>query len=245
MLESISRSERVKKTWQNPERRIKQTAALKKCWQREDYRGRLSQHLRRISSLGIQRARELRRSGELVTSDETRKHCSEAQKRRFQRPAEQKKLEIARQLSYQVVDQQKRAQMMRDAFLEKYGSFLELAKMGMKAPKRKPNKLEMEVAKTLGDEWEYVGNGKLVIGGLIPDFIHRTKKEVLEVLGCYYHSCREHFPNVRMWRTTSPKFRESVYKKNGYAVIFLWEHDVKRKLAFKESGVDDTSIYAE
>ena len=36
-----SRSERVRKSWQNPSRRVKQTAALKKCWQREDYRNRL------------------------------------------------------------------------------------------------------------------------------------------------------------------------------------------------------------
>jgi len=57
---------------------------------------------------------------------------------------------------------------MREAFVKKYGSLLELAKMGMKAAKRKPSKLEIEVGKTLGDEWKYVGNGKMVIGGLVP-----------------------------------------------------------------------------
>jgi hypothetical protein len=243
-MESTSRSERAKKTWQNPERRIKQSDALKRCWQREDYRVRLSEHLRQISIKGNEESARLRRAGVITTSDETRRHCSEAQRKRFQRPEELRKLERARSL--QVIDFQERARMMHEAFLKKYGSFLELAKMGMKAPKRKPSKLELGVAKNLGDEWEYVGDGKLAIGGLVPDFIHRTRKEVLEVFGCYYHACPTHFPNAPMGPKTSPSFRESVYAANGYKMEFLWEHDIKmaRKLAFADSGVKDPSIYA-
>ncbi len=134
---------------------------------------------------------------------------------------------------------------MRDAFLAKYGSFVELAKMGLKAPKRKPNKLELEAAKLLGEEWQYVGQGSLEIGGLIPDFVHKTRKHVLEVLGCYFHSCPTHFPNVQMERTASISYREEVYKKHGYEVTFIWEHDIKRrKIASKDAGIDDPSIYA-
>jgi hypothetical protein len=245
-MEFISRSERTKKTWQNPERRIKQSAALKKCWQREDYRARLTRHLREISPKGNQAYTQLRASGALTTSEETRKSCSEGQRRRLQRPEEQKKLEEARRRSFLVIDFQERAKVMHEAFLAKYGSFVELAKMGLKAPKRKPNRLELEVASMLGQEWKYVGKGDLVIEGLIPDFVHRTKKEVLEVLGCYFHACPEHFPNVRMSRTALPSYRESVYKKNGYEVTFIWEHEVRpRKLAFKDAGVGDPSVYAE
>jgi G:T-mismatch repair DNA endonuclease (very short patch repair protein) len=169
---------------------------------------------------------------------------SKSQRLRFQRPEELKKLERARSL--QVIDFQKRAQIMHEAFLRKYGSFLELAKMGMKAPKRKPSKLEIEVAKNLGNEWEYVGDGRLTIGGLVPDFIHRNRREVLEVFGCYYHACPTHFPDAPMGPKTSPSFRQSVYEANGYKMAFLWEHDVKkaRKLAFAESDVKDPSIYA-
>ncbi len=189
-------------------------------------------------------AARLRQAGAIAISDESRKRISEAQRRRFQRPEELKKLEKARSL--QAIDFQKRAELMHDAFLKKYGSFLELAKMGMKAPKRKPSKLELEVAKSLGDEWEYVGDGKMAIGGLIPDFVHRTRKEILEVLGCYYHTCPIHYPNAPMRPKALPSFRESVYRAYGYKVDFLWEHEIKdrRKLAFKESGVDEPSIYA-
>ena len=155
-----------------------------------------------------------------------------------------KKLERARAL--QVIDFNKRAEVMQEAFLKKYGSFLELAKMGMKAPKRKPSKLEIEVAKSLGDEWRYVGDGKLEVGGLVPDFIHENRKELVEVLGCYYHACPIHFPNAPVGPKTSQAFRESVYRACGYEVKFLWEHEIKaeRELAFAESGVRDSSIYA-
>ncbi|MGH9919972.1 MAG: hypothetical protein ACRD6W_14045 [Nitrososphaerales archaeon] len=179
-----------------------------------------------------------------MVSDETRKRISEAQRRRFQRPEKLKKLEKARSL--QVIDFQKRAEVMHEAFLKKYGSFLELAKMGMKAPKRKPSKLELEVAKSLGDEWEYVGDGKITIGGLVPDFVHRTRKEILEVLGCYYHTCPIDYPDAPVRPKALPSFRESVYRAQGYEVEFLWEHDIKkrRRLAFADSGVRDPSIYA-
>jgi len=178
-------------------------------------------------------------------TDESRKHWSEGQRRRFQRPEELKKLEYARSL--QVIDFQKRAQIMHEAFLAKYGSYTELTKMALKSPKRKPNKLELKVAKLLGDEWEYVGDGRVEIGGLIPDFVHKTKRQVLEVMGCYFHSCPEHFPNVKRPRSASPAYKESIYKTNGYEVIFIWEHDIKgkgRKLTFAEGGVKDPSIYA-
>lgn len=189
---------------------------------------------------------QLRASGALTTTAEARKHCSEGQRRRFQRPEEIKKLEAARELSFKAIDFGERAKLMHAAFLQEYGSFLELAKMGLRAPRRKPNKLELEVAKILGSQWDYVGDGKFEIGGLIPDFVHKNRKEVLEVLGCYYHSCPIHHPNVQLSRTATPAFRESVYKEHGFEPTFLWEHEIgeKRKLAFRDAGVDGPSVCA-
>lgn len=237
---STSRSERVKKTWQDPERRIKQSRALKACWQREDYRARLTEHLRRISPDGHKATARLRQAGAFEINDETRRKMSEGQRRRFERPEELKKLERARSL--QVVDYNKRADLMHAAFLKKYGSFLELARMGMRAPKRKPSKLELRVAKILGDAWEYVGDGKMTIGGLVPDFVHRNRKEIIEVLGCYYHSCPVHFPDAPMAPKSSPVFRESVYTANGYTVRFLWEHDIKAGRFDFGSEIENQSI---
>ncbi len=119
--------------------------------------------------------------------------------------------------------------------------------MGLKAPKRKPNKRKLEVAKMLGNEWLYVGKGDLVIGGLIPDFVHPQRKEVVEVLGCYFHACPQHFPDARKNRTASLDYRESIYERYGYKVSFVWEHEMKerRKLAFRDAGVKDLSVYAQ
>jgi G:T-mismatch repair DNA endonuclease (very short patch repair protein) len=108
--------------------------------------------------------------------------------------------------------------------------------MGMRAPKRKPSKLEIKVGKMLGDEWEFVGDGKVEIGGLVPDFVHKTKREVLEVLGCYYHSCPVHFPNIPLRYKGSPAFREAVFKASGYQVRFIWEHDVKKVRGMARPG---------
>lgn len=98
----------------------------------------------------------------------------------------------------------------------------------------------------LGDDWLYVGKGDLVIGGLTPGFVHRQRKEVVEVLGCYFHACPRHYPNARLRRTATLDHRESVYRRNGYEVAFVWEHDIRgrRKLAFKGAGVKDPSVYA-
>jgi hypothetical protein len=147
-MESISRSERVRKTWQNPERRVKQSQALKKRWQEEEYRARLYEHLRRISPRGREEFARLRQSGAVRISDEDRKRMSQSQKVRFQRPEKLKKLERARSL--QIIDFEKRAQIMQNAFLKKYGSFLELAKMGMKAPKEKTQRLGIGGREDLG-----------------------------------------------------------------------------------------------
>lgn len=198
--------------------------------------------MRRISPKGIAEAAKLRDAGELQMSDEARRHMSEGQRKRFQRPEEQKKLEKARELSYNVIDFDERVSVMHEAFLAKYGSFGELAKMGLRAPKRKPNKLEQRVAKILGDGWRYYGQGDLVIGGLIPDFVRKDRKEVLEVLGCYFHACPLHFPDVKLARTASVAHRREVYERNGYDVIFVWEHEVKWLRQILTLG--DPSVYA-
>ena len=79
--------------------------------------------------------------------------------------------------------------MMPQDFLKKYGSFLELAKMGCAPRKRKPSR----VGVACGEDLEMTGSTwvrKMAIGGLVPDFIHRRRKGIVEVLECYYHTCQ-------------------------------------------------------
>lgn len=121
----------------------------------------MTEHLRRISPLGTRAMLERRKAGLIEVSDETRRKESRSLRKRFQKPEEQRKLERARQLSFRVIGLQERAKMMHEAFLARYGSFVELAKMGLRAPRRKPNKPELEVAKMLGTNGGMSGRGTL------------------------------------------------------------------------------------
>ena len=72
-----------------------------------------------------------------------------------------------------------------------------------------------------------------------PDFINKKKKIVVFVDGCFWHKCKRHYvqpennktfwvakinKNVRRDRAVNLRF-----KKNGFTVIRLWEHDVIKK----------------
>lgn len=82
----------------------------------------------------------------------------------------------------------------------------------------------------LGNERRCVSKGDLVVGGLTPDFVHKDRKEMLEALGCYFHS-PERLLDARLSRQVPLDEKGSIYKKCGHEVIFVREHDVKgRKL---------------
>lgn len=76
-----------------------------------------------------------------------------------------------------------------------------------------PNKPERRMMTILGDEFEYTGDGKRIIVGLNPDFVHKTQPLVVEVYGIYWH--RNDDPNTRI-----KKFAEG-----GYACAVFWENE--------------------
>lgn len=60
----------------------------------------------------------------------------------------------------------------------------------------RPNGYERELLRVLNtfypNEWEYVGNGQLIIGGKCPDFVNiNGKKQIIEVFGEYWHKEEE------------------------------------------------------
>lgn len=65
-------------------------------------------------------------------------------------------------------------------------------------------------------EWEYVGQGDLVIGGKIPDFMNvNGRKQVIEMFGTYWH------------RGENPQKRINSFMHFGFATIVIWEHELK------------------
>lgn len=72
-----------------------------------------------------------------------------------------------------------------------------------------------------------------------PDFINKKKKIVVFVDGCFWHKCILHYvqpkTNKKFWiakinkNVRRDKAVNLKFKKNGFKVIRLWEHDVMKK----------------
>jgi very-short-patch-repair endonuclease len=78
--------------------------------------------------------------------------------------------------------------------------------------------LRISQAHSLG--FRYVGDGQIRIGGLNPDFMNETRREVVEVLGRYWHQPGD------LRRTTRPSVRYAIFKRQGWRAFFLWEDEL-------------------
>jgi len=87
---------------------------------------------------------------------------------------------------------------------------------------RTPNKKEKKLLQLLrehGFSFNYVGDGKVTINGLCPDFIGYRNK-IIELFGDYWHkkhSNREYY---------TEKGRTSIFQKYGYDLLVIWEHEL-------------------
>jgi G:T-mismatch repair DNA endonuclease (very short patch repair protein) len=84
----------------------------------------------------------------------------------------------------------------------------------------KPTNPEIELGKLLNqlfpNEFEYVGAGKRIIGGMCPDFIHTNgHKQVIELYGDYWH------------KGENPQDRIDAFGQHGYQCLIIWEHEMK------------------
>lgn len=90
---------------------------------------------------------------------------------------------------------------------------------------RKPNKLEKYLdallQKHCPGQWQYVGDGEIIISGLSPDFINcNGHKAIIEVFGDYWHS--ESSPVHQ-----TDYGRKAIFAKYGYKTLIIWEHELK------------------
>lgn len=83
-----------------------------------------------------------------------------------------------------------------------------------------PNKLELNInylLKKIDKGWEFTGDGKFVIGypPRNPDFVHKTKRLILEVFGRYWHK-EEEVPKLILH-----------YKKYNFNCVIFWDDELK------------------
>jgi G:T-mismatch repair DNA endonuclease (very short patch repair protein) len=88
--------------------------------------------------------------------------------------------------------------------------------LGLRAAPTRPELAMQGILESLAPgEWEYVGLGQVFICDKNPDFLHKTRKLIVEVFGDYWH------------RNEVPGERESVFAKEGYATLVVWEREIK------------------
>jgi len=85
--------------------------------------------------------------------------------------------------------------------------------------KNKPNNQEQKLSKLLPSSFKYVGNGKIIIEGLNPDFVNENNKKIIEFYGDYWHNQEDN--------KDRDKKRISTYAKYGYKTLIIWEHELK------------------
>lgn len=90
----------------------------------------------------------------------------------------------------------------------------------------KPNKAERKLTHLLRryfpNEWEYTGDGKVILHGLIPDFTNKNgRKAVIELFGDYWHTKR-----IKSWKDTELG-KIMAYKALGFECLVIWEKELK------------------
>lgn len=88
-----------------------------------------------------------------------------------------------------------------------------------KALQLKPNKPEKIIKLLLPISFKYIGQGKQIIGGYVPDFINRKEMKIIELFGDYWH-------NLKSYKIRDRK-KLKIYKELGYKVLVIWEHELK------------------
>lgn len=87
---------------------------------------------------------------------------------------------------------------------------------------RSPNNLEIKVLDMLNsnfdNEWKFVGNGELIIGGFNPDFINANgRKLIIEFFGRPWHKPHEE------------KLRQKIFAQYGYRTLIIWSEELRDK----------------
>lgn len=90
---------------------------------------------------------------------------------------------------------------------------------GLKIKPNKPEKIMINIIRENNFPFNFVGDGQVIIGGFNPDFLSRNPKHIIEFFGDYWH-------NLPRYKDLD-KRRLETYKKYGYKVLVVWEHELK------------------
>jgi len=72
------------------------------------------------------------------------------------------------------------------------------------------------------DGWEFVGDGKVVIDGKVPDFINKDMLQVIELFGKFWHKPQEE------------KTRKDFFAQYGYETLIVWWKELFRPIKLRQ-----------
>lgn len=95
------------------------------------------------------------------------------------------------------------------------------ARLGNKIRPTKPELFLNKLIKENNLPFNYVGNGKIMIGGFNPDFVCNPIKKIIEMNGDYWHNLPENI--------SKDKRKLKTYKRLGYETLVIWSSELKNK----------------
>lgn len=96
---------------------------------------------------------------------------------------------------------------------------------------RKPNAEEYCLMEILNrhfpGQWEYTGDGKIILNGLTPDFANvNGRKALIELFGNYWHGKAK----IKNWKGTELG-KIMAFNSLGYSCLVIWENELKDEQA--------------
>lgn len=169
-------------------------------------------------------AESVRRRWEV--DEDYRERCCRGRKGRVIGPEWRKSLSIAGQNRF-AKHAEREAQSNRLKNLWRNPEFRQRALLAIaKAQHQKPNKAEEKLQSILDKyspyQWQYTGDGKLVIGGYRPDFANRNGlKLLIELFGDYWHNRK----GLAWHQTELGKIM--AYHSLGFKCLVVWEKELE------------------
>jgi very-short-patch-repair endonuclease len=211
-----------KSAWENPEYRKKMLEVVRKLFQDLENKKKMSEIMK--SKWQDPEFRE--RTLAVVRSEEHRKKLSEVIKSKWQDPEYREKSirrrsEVMRKRWQNLEFRKMKSEVLKSKWqAPEYRE--KIVRRVMEALEIRPNGLEKAFCEILQNyfinEWMYVGDGKVVIKGFVPDFVHKEENWIIELNRDFWHN----LPMVKK----RDKIKRKVYKEEGYKVLEVWESEI-------------------
>jgi len=91
------------------------------------------------------------------------------------------------------------------------------------APNKTEQKLDDIIQSCIPNEYQFCGNGDVVLGGKVPDWINcNGKKKLIEMFGTYWHGKKR----TGKTRKEAENERKIHFKQYGFDTLIIWENKI-------------------